>query len=487
VTISTREEFEEWLKTQPREVCVAIAYRAAMRVLPLAATAPDERKTWSDLALAALRTSFKIGVLAARPTAELRNVTRAADGSAFRAAVRAAGSSDYTNPVADNAYDVAVLAAGVAAAAAGAAYAADAAGATAAAARYTVGTIAGIPDGDTSAAATATNLYAYLASAISPRRAIAFPPELAEAIAHRAKGRMNLLASGGPWSFWAEWYARAMAGDPLPWDLQETIALIPDDIWEAGPEAVAERIREIEEEYWAEALPQAETIFLGADGRFDVRPDATPADDALERMLKQVDFSLGLALRTNCGFTEMCVAFQYLRHTLENCRDDPNAIEQNFRQARDILKRKIDVKEYDQHDALLALIDGLDQHALQLRGSHPEVRRAYEIRIQQKLRETDDKTLAMVAGGMRAFQREKTKGRLSTETALDADTVEQDSGVEAQATAIQRTGGRAAQARLIERASRSAKNVHDSGGYKAADTAATGWSIVEMLKSVFGA
>lgn len=29
-----------------------------------------------------------------------------------------------------------------------------------------------------------------------------------------------------------------MAGDPLEWKLQETIALIPDDVWQAGPEAV---------------------------------------------------------------------------------------------------------------------------------------------------------------------------------------------------------------------------------------------------------
>lgn len=40
-----------------------------------------------------------------------------------------------------------------------------------------------------------------------------------------------------------------MAGDPLPWDLQEQIALIPDKVWEAGPEAVAEEIARIEAEF----------------------------------------------------------------------------------------------------------------------------------------------------------------------------------------------------------------------------------------------
>ena len=40
-----------------------------------------------------------------------------------------------------------------------------------------------------------------------------------------------------------------MAGDPLPWDLQERVALIPDEIWEAGPEAVAEEIEKIRSRY----------------------------------------------------------------------------------------------------------------------------------------------------------------------------------------------------------------------------------------------
>ncbi|MEM9318980.1 MAG: hypothetical protein AAGA70_08220 [Pseudomonadota bacterium] len=53
----------------------------------------------------------------------------------------------------------------------------------------------------------------------------------------------------GHWYFWGEWYHRAMTGDPLPWDLQEQIALIPDEIWEAGPEAVADEIERIRSRY----------------------------------------------------------------------------------------------------------------------------------------------------------------------------------------------------------------------------------------------
>lgn len=48
-----------------------------------------------------------------------------------------------------------------------------------------------------------------------------------------------------------------MAGDPLPWDLQEKIALMPNDIWEAGPEAVAREIARIEEEFYGPPLEDA--------------------------------------------------------------------------------------------------------------------------------------------------------------------------------------------------------------------------------------
>ena len=30
-----------------------------------------------------------------------------------------------------------------------------------------------------------------------------------------------------------------LAGQPLPWELQRDVALIDDEIWQAGPEAVA--------------------------------------------------------------------------------------------------------------------------------------------------------------------------------------------------------------------------------------------------------
>lgn len=49
-----------------------------------------------------------------------------------------------------------------------------------------------------------------------------------------------------PDSFWHRWWRGAVSGQWLDWNLQRDIALIPDDIWQQGPKAVAAAIAEIE-------------------------------------------------------------------------------------------------------------------------------------------------------------------------------------------------------------------------------------------------
>lgn len=51
------------------------------------------------------------------------------------------------------------------------------------------------------------------------------------------------------WAFWLEWYEGFLRGIPLDWELQRRIALLPDEVWDAGPEVVAERIVAIWESF----------------------------------------------------------------------------------------------------------------------------------------------------------------------------------------------------------------------------------------------
>ncbi|NNE79591.1 MAG: hypothetical protein HKN18_04885 [Silicimonas sp.] len=51
------------------------------------------------------------------------------------------------------------------------------------------------------------------------------------------------------WSYWLRWYASLLRGLPVNQELQQNVALIPDDIWYDGPQAVAAAIAEIEREF----------------------------------------------------------------------------------------------------------------------------------------------------------------------------------------------------------------------------------------------
>jgi hypothetical protein len=58
------------------------------------------------------------------------------------------------------------------------------------------------------------------------------------------------------WGFWARWYDGMLRGAPLDWELQRAVALIDDSVWKEGPEAVAAKISEIEDQLLAERVPQ---------------------------------------------------------------------------------------------------------------------------------------------------------------------------------------------------------------------------------------
>lgn len=63
------------------------------------------------------------------------------------------------------------------------------------------------------------------------------------------------------WQFWKDWYQGFLDGKPIDWDLQLRIALdIEDGDWEAGPERVAQRIKEIRKEFNASETPTLASI-----------------------------------------------------------------------------------------------------------------------------------------------------------------------------------------------------------------------------------
>ena len=181
----------------------------------------------------------------------------------------------------------------------------------------------------------------------------------------------------------------------------------------------------------------------------------------LDRIFTDLDFAVTLAVDSNHNdFNQMCTAYKYLRHTSESCRDDPNAIEQNFGIARTIIESNIARAEYVSDDSLTALAKKLERYELQMRADHPQLREAFERRLAQKIREAEEPLRQQIAAAISA-EETRTTGRLQTEMALDAETVGSVASVEAQARALRRAYARSAMMNIMQRAS---KMIHDVEG-----------------------
>ncbi len=469
---SDKKAVEAWFETQPPEVAIAIAARASLRVLPKAmanfapnAIADEVLRT----RLAVFRAVLVTAVAAMYPADQLQQAKRLQDAARAAArSIRAALPLDFAVHVITRAAD---------------------------AVNYTVcASIAAVHS-----AAHSTNRSATLAAnAADAARACLDLPTVFDAALWPDELEVPKFAQiwadfrdayedDPVWGFWVKWYAAMWHGAPLDWDLQTQIALIDDTIWEQGPEAVANKIREIEDAYWEERLPQAEQLTQNPEtGKFSAKPLPFDGQQAVVNWLNQIEFALSLAVDSNTSdFNRMSTAFKYLDHTLTTCRDDPNAIEQNVGIARGMIDTNLADKNFTDDDALRALSTILEQVQLQMRADHPDVRKAWEKRIAQKIREADRQSKLEAAKAIRAEQ-ERTEGRMKTEMGLDAETVETAKDPEVQAVAMRRAGGRSAKMNMIDRASATVKNFDASAGYKAGRIGTTGYSIVEKLIYFFG-
>jgi hypothetical protein len=225
-----REKLETWLKTRPPEDTVAIAQRAALRVLPL--WRAQRKGAWRQeeffTTLPVFRALITSGVLRKHQTPEVLHAGFLA-GTDANAAAAAAVHSGVREYVAD-------------------------------AAEFSV-----IPDvtATVTAAAQATffdprSVWSELnydidliANGLDPSHAPLWHGTVPEKL---SKAEADLLAQmtaeyGSHQSFWHRWWAGAKSGNWLNWDLQRDIALISDQVWQSGIQPVMAEIARIEAGY----------------------------------------------------------------------------------------------------------------------------------------------------------------------------------------------------------------------------------------------
>lgn len=98
------------------------------------------------------------------------------------------------------------------------------------------------------------------------------------------------------WRFWIDWYEGLLEGRTPDWELWREVALIPNDVWEEGPEAVAEAIEgikrrlvkfdpfesEVEAALIAAPKPATKDIEIIQKNITKHRADLPPTFDAIE-------------------------------------------------------------------------------------------------------------------------------------------------------------------------------------------------------------
>jgi len=281
--IRDRGSLEAWLGTQPREVAVIIAARAALRVLPLyervAPSHPDEQQFATSVAL--LFAASAIARVTAKYPSWIMEFRPAAAFIAPRVTeARARSNADYS---ARNAADAAAGAAFAAQAfiagdAAARAYAADATAASAQAPPISDAVIWAEVSADANSLSTSRVDAARLAEKAlwqerrvfrTGRDRLGTSGMLEREPGWASSSWRDLVAAlpkDEDWDVWIEWYDARLAGDPADQETELIYATVPLEKWDEGAAAANAWIREqldrIERSIFSAAFEEGWDFFL---------------------------------------------------------------------------------------------------------------------------------------------------------------------------------------------------------------------------------
>jgi len=128
------------------------------------------------------------------------------------------------------------------------------------------------------------------------------------------------------WGFWARWYEGMLNGTPMPWDLQEKVALIDQEVWEKGTQAVAEEIAKIEASFIAGTVK--ESIIETPLGKLTLVPQPFKETRHFGQLMDTLRDTLEFATADfRNGLSRECYQALMIERMLTRYANDPQRVE----------------------------------------------------------------------------------------------------------------------------------------------------------------
>lgn len=214
-----------------------------------------------------------------------------------------------------------------------------------------------------------------------------------------ASVRAKLQKAPEKWAFWLKWYEAILEGRPLPWDLSFAIATeLTEADWEAGPEHVQGRIKEIEQEFLQRQLPVAETVeFNDETQKFHAVPIPIENAGFISTLMQRTADAVDDVLGAKNGLREESHEVRKLRRTHARYGNDPQRMEMDYTSVATSLRRQIrETGELPDSEDNLALLEALEEGALGLRAHHPKIAANRETLARQKFRNLKPEHIALL-------------------------------------------------------------------------------------------
>lgn len=306
--IEDKDSLRAWLENQPREVSVWIAFRAAARALPVwwGGVLSEEWAQQLDLTSLAVLHALLVSAVASRDTRtnqlKIAHAAHAARARTFDEAATTRGTIASVAVRASRAALMSAFAVRTMPSREGRAHTGDAVEYAASAAADAAARSA-VADIDAKAAFDATDELVWKSVRTDATKASQGQLPDALSLWHDVqnpfekdwtdiKAQVAASPDAADWQFWIDWYDAQLAGrtmlrDPVrTWDMLEEIALIDPETWDAGPDVVNPKIREIWELYRLRvevaALQAEKEAFLAARASHAQRSHNQPPEGLVD-------------------------------------------------------------------------------------------------------------------------------------------------------------------------------------------------------------